>query len=348
MCIRDSRHDMESAPHHVHLLLASEKLMYENTKRFEIFLRVLNLNIGLTNVKFGNNKINLNEIKSFEDEFEEELKRSHPKITEWKIMKTKIIQSQISDVNKKEITSLYRYFDDQETEISTKFDLIGLAFSVNDFDRVKEMLEKIVDVHELSFNQHCRWYSQMFNLLMSRRDLNGAENILPSLKNLLHEQNAPRKIFKRDIYKIMKARYLNSVGKHLEALNTIEKCFSINHQKIIDFVDTKFLILMKLQRFKEAREILPSDERCKKSSRRLIYLAYYKFINNKFDEIKEMVDHLDVLYVFPYLIEIYSMAKKQFEAQREKLSNEKKMEIVDNLHLLHTWICLEFDNLIIF
>ena len=107
----------------------------------------------------------------------------------------------------------------------------------------------------------------MFNLLMRKRDLNGAENILPRLKNFLHEQNAPKKTFGHDMYKMMKARYLNSVGKHLEALNTIEKCFSINHQKIIDFVDTKFLILMKLQRFKEAREILPSDENSKKKKK---------------------------------------------------------------------------------
>ena len=62
-----------------------------------------------------------------------------------------------------------------------------------------------------------------------------------------------------------------------------------------------------------------------------------------------MFDQKDALYTqILYLIEMYSMAKKQFEERREVLSNEKKMEIIDNLDLLHTWICLEFDKMCTF
>ena len=78
------------------------------------------------------------------------------------------------------------------------------------------------------------------------------------------KHNAPIKIFERDRYKIMKARSLNLIGKHLEALKTIEKCSSMNHQKARNFLKVKFSILMKLQRFKEARELLPSDKNSKK------------------------------------------------------------------------------------
>ena len=109
---------------------------------------------------------------------------------------------------------------------------------------------------------------------MSRRDLNGAENILTNLKTFLDKHNAPIKNFERDRYNIMKARSLNLIGKHLEALNTIEKCSSMNHQKASNFLKVKFSILMKLQRFKEAREILPSDENSKKKKQqRLVQLV---------------------------------------------------------------------------
>ena len=102
---------------------------------------------------------------------------------------------------------------------------------------------------------------------------------------------------------------------------------------------------MKLQSYGKAREILPDGEECKKDRRLFLCLAYYKFTANKFDEIDELLDEEKFDGIL-FLIKIYSMAKKQYEEQ-EFISNEKKMEIVNNLHLLHTLICLKFDRYIL-
>ena len=137
---------------------------------------------------------------------------------------------------------------------------------------------------------------------------------------------------------------LNSMEKPLEALETIEECYSVNFRKQIDFIGIKFGVLMKLGKLEEAGKILPIDEECKRNKSFSDCLAFYKFTSNKFDEIPELLEDSNL----SYLIEIYSLSKKQFGERKELLSNEMKMEIVGNLHLLYTWICSIFDDKVLY
>ena len=224
--------DCASTLHLCQFFLDAAKHGYKTNKSFELFLYILTLKTALIGLKYESNiMIDHDDIFSFEDEFKKEFKESHPSITKWITKKTKIlILSRGNAINKEDVISLFKYNDNDETDISSTFDLVDLALIIDYFDQAKKMLEKM-ELHTLSFQQQCLWYCYMFSYFKRKKNLNDAENIIIKFENVLNEKNVSKRHYQNDMYKVMKASVLNASEEHLKALNIIEECYSINIQK---------------------------------------------------------------------------------------------------------------------
>ena len=264
---------------------------------------------------------------SFEKEFENELNKyqNEAAVFEWKIRRDLSIKPPRSLLEDKIQTMKVLHIKRQE--VLKKFQMS------NDND-------------DLCLEDRYFFFCQSVDQHLRERNCREAKAVLDEFKKLLTENDFPMDqsffAFEKQYYE---ARICYLERNYSEASNLLSEIPLDN--ELLDIFSVpiiKICILIKLRRYDEARDCLPTDDECKKNTKHFICLIYIEFMRNSFDQMKALIIGNDNDIIF--YCHLYALAWIQYNQRRRSLTVDKHEEIIFCLVKMKRFIIEQYEDII--